>query len=348
MNLREKWAVLDERGLPIAEVSRFLRHLSQTESSDNTVKAYASDLAHFYTFMELQQIAWNAVTNEVLGSFIAYLRTPSLTVVRSSNPEGIRSAQTVNRCLAAVVSFARFLYDAANDTVYPRLLRTARRRRVFLTEQGQEVVTAGPRLSVSRSPLPVLTNDEIAAITDAAENLRDKFMFTLLAETGLRIGQLLLLRHSDINVPKSFVRILRRDVQPGVEARNKSPKYAYIPVRGSVIRLYAAYMHAEYKMLDSDFVFVNLWNGRYGASLSYKSVEQTVKRIREKTGIRGWSVHTFRHSFVTRLLNARVPMEVVSYLVTHSSVSTTIDTYLHLEVDDARKALMEAGVWDDR
>ncbi|MEU2006274.1 tyrosine-type recombinase/integrase [Rhodococcus sp. NPDC019627] len=50
-----------------------------------------------------------------------------------------------------------------------------------------------------------------------------------------------------------------------------------------------------------------------------------------------------RHSYATRLLRKNTPIEVVSALLGHSSIATTMDIYGHLSVEDARRALEAAG-----
>ena len=109
-----------------------------------------------------------------------------------------------------------------------------------------------------------------------------------------------------------------------------------------VIRLYADYLHTEYGDLDSDYVFVNLWSGPTGHPLTYASVYDLVCRIRERTAI-SFGPHTFRHSYATELLRRGVAVEVVAHLLGHSSIATTGDTYAHLKVEDARRALVAAG-----
>ena len=54
--------------------------------------------------------------------------------------------------------------------------------------------------------------------------------------------------------------------------------------------------------------------------------------------------HQFRHSYATELLRRGVAVEVVQQLLGHASISTTIDTYGHLGIEDARRALVAAGV----
>jgi integrase/recombinase XerD len=342
----ECWAVLDARGVPIAEVTAFLRNLHHIERSIHTIRAYGTDLAHFFTFLESSGVAWTAVNNEVMGSFIGYMRMPNTELARPSNPEGIRSPLTVNRCLAAIAAFALYLSDSVGDPVYPHLLKTARRTVNRFSETNRSQVRVGPRLNQAQKSLRLLSSEEARHIIDACSNVRDKFLFTLLHETGMRIGQALLLRHSDIRVPDSYIRVMRSDqVDGNVDERNKSWRYAAVPVPPGVIKLYAAYMHTEYGNIDSDKVFINLWSGKVGAPMTYKTVEKLVVRLQSKTGLKDWSAHTFRHSYATRLLNAGVRMETISYLVTHSSILTTIDTYSHLNLDDIRLQLTASGVW---
>ncbi|MGM7668408.1 tyrosine-type recombinase/integrase [Microbacterium sp. A93] len=338
--------MLDGRGIPIPAVTSFLRYLDNVGMSPNTIDAYAHDLAHFFSFLEETGQLWTAVTNDVLAQFVRYMRTPLDALVRPSNPEGQRSRKSVNRAMTTLSSYSKHLHDTTNDQVYVGLLRTARRRRNRFSELDETLTTIGPRMRIADSEKRTLSDGSITAIIEATSNLRDRFLFTLLDETGLRIGQALLLRHSDIKVPNASIRVMKYDDVEGVDARNKSYNYAVIPVSASLIRLYAAYMHSEYKYLDSDFVFVNLWAGEYGSPLTYRSVEQLVYRLRRKTGIYAWTAHTFRHSFVTRMLAKKVPVETISYLVTHSSVQTTLDTYNHLDVEHVREQLIEAGAWE--
>jgi integrase/recombinase XerD len=341
----ERWAVLDAKGVPISRLTGFLRYSHAVERSTNTVKAYASDLAQFFSFLESSGQAWTSVNNETLGLFIRHMRTPQVRLAKPSNPIGQRSAATVNRALAAIASYALYLYDATNDPVYGVLSRTARHRVNERSHRDGISATVGPRLQQPKSPLIILNDGAVTKILDACLRLRDRFLFTLLDETGMRIGQALLLRHSDIRVSDSLIMVQRHASDDLVEARNKSTEFAAVPVSAGLIRLYAAYMHREYLYFDSDFVFVNLWGGKRGSPLTYKTVEKLVARIRSATRIDGWSAHTFRHTYVSRLRSKGVRIETISYLVTHSSVATTIDTYSHLDVEEVRRELIESGVW---
>ena len=95
--------------------------------------------------------------------------------------------------------------------------------------------------------------------------------------------------------------------------------------------------------MDCDYVFVNLWAEPVGRPMSYPSVDRLVRRLRARTGIE-FTPHQFRHSYATDLLRRGVAVEVVQHLLGHASISTTVDTYSHLGMEDARRALVAAGV----
>jgi len=103
-------------------------------------------------------------------------------------------------------------------------------------------------------------------------------------------------------------------------------------------------MHVEYGMLDSDYVFVNLWAEPIGRPLNYQAVDGLVGRLRARTGI-FFTPHMLRHSHATDLIRRGVPIEVVSARLTHASVTTTSEIYVHLQADDVRAELVRSGVW---
>jgi integrase/recombinase XerD len=90
------------------------------------------------------------------------------------------------------------------------------------------------------------------------------------------------------------------------------------------------------------YVFVNLFAEPRGRALAYPAVYDLVKRLRRRTGIE-FDPHWWRHSAATRMLRDGVPIEVVSKLLGHASVTNTSATYSHVSAEDARKALEAAG-----
>ena len=186
----------------------------------------------------------------------------------------------------------------------------------------------------------ILTAAQVQAILDACTRLRDRLLWAFLWDTGVRVGEALGLRHEDLAPAEGELTITPR-VNDN-RARVKSARSRTIPVSPEVIRLYADYLHEEYGDLDSDYVFVNLWGQPYGRPWSYPAVYDLVQRLRRVTGVE-FDPHWYRHTYATRLLRKNTPVEVVSTLLGHCSITTTMDIYGHLSVEDARRALEAAG-----
>jgi integrase len=167
-------------------------------------------------------------------------------------------------------------------------------------------------------------------------------LLSLLAETGMRIGQALGLRHSDFVSRDRQVSIVPR-ADNANRARAKTRDPVSIPITASLVRLYSEYLHTEYGPLDSDYLFVNLWAEPAGQPLRYDAVAKLVAKLRTKTGIE-FNLHMLRHTAATEMIRGGVAIEVVAKILTHRSPTVTAQTYLHLDVEDLRAELNRAGV----
>jgi site-specific recombinase XerD len=351
----ESWTVLGGDDIPVEPVERFLAYLTDIERSPNTVKAYAHDLKDFWVFLADRGLDWRLVRLEDLGEYVAWLRLPpagragALAVLPSVDPQV--GAATINRKLSALSAF--YVHQARHGVDVGELVTTlappGRRGgwKPFLHHLGKG--TPQPRRTIavkSDKKLPrVLTVVEVQAILDACDHLRDRFLFALLWDSGVRVGEALGLRHEDIAAAEREVTI-----RPRVNdnrARAKSGQSRTIPVSVELIRLWADYLTGEYGDLDSDYVFVNLFAEPRGQALGYPAVYDLVVRLRARTGI-DFDPHWFRHSTATRALRDGVPIEVVSKLLGHASITTTSAIYGHLTVEDARRALEAAGWFTGR
>jgi integrase/recombinase XerD len=328
---------LTHDGSVVEPAESFLAHLHAVEHSPNTVKAYAHDLRDWFEFLQQHGLAWSAVRLEDVGRFVAWLRLPTAPSMCSES--------TVNRKLSAVSAFYEFQQRHGVDL--GNLLVSWQRRgtrggswRPMLAHLGSRPErTRRIGLRAERRIPATLDGEQVAEIVAACDRLRDGFLFTLLAETGLRVGEALGLRHSDIDAASRLVTVTPRDNGNGARAKGGGRQ---VPVAARVIRLYSDYLHSEYGDLDSDYVFVNLWSGPAGSPLTYRSVYDLTCRIRTRTRIK-FGPHMFRHTYATELLRRGVAVEVVGKLLGHASITTTSETYAHLKIEDARRALVAAA-----
>jgi integrase/recombinase XerD len=343
----ESWTVVGPDRRPVAVVEEFLAWLTQIERSPNTVEAYARDLRLFWSFLDSRGLAWERVTVAELGEFAAWARRPAENVVVLSELAARRSAGTVNRMLTAVVAFYEFQGRRGNSLARDLVVQTRTGRggyKPFL----HGIAPAAPRGRAVRLPeqrrLPrTLSLEQVAAVIDAQRRLRDRFLFALLAGTGMRIGQALGLRHEDVVAWERRIEIVPR---PGgrARARSKGGARGSVPVPGELIRLWSDYMHVEYGELDSDFVFVNLWEGEVGRPLSYAAVNRLVRRTRRRVGFH-FTAHQFRHTYATLAYRDGVALEVIGTVLTHRSPQSA-RIYAHPTAEDLRAALAERGVLD--
>lgn len=355
----ESWTVLGEDHGPLEPVERFLSYLASVERSPNTVKAYAHDLKDWFTFLALHGLDWRSASVEDVASFVGWLRLPPAArdgqVSVLPTVEHHCSGASVSRKLAALTSFCGFharlgvplAASLVMMTATGRRGSSARSYRPFLQHISKNTPQRRRTIALP-APVPrpqVLTAVEGQAILDACQHLRDRLLFAVLLDTGMRIGEALGLRHEDLHLAERQVVVMPR--RNDNRARAKGGRTRTIPTSAELMRLYADYLNNEYEILDSDYVFVNLWGRPHGHPLSYPAVYDLVTRLRRSTGI-SFGPHLFRHTYATWLLRKGAGMESVKELLGHASVTTTIDTYGHLSVEDARRTLEAAGWFTGR
>jgi integrase/recombinase XerD len=346
----ESWTVLGDGDTPIEPIERYLAYLTDIERSPNTVRAYAHDLKDYWVFLNFRGLDWREVRLEDIGEYVAWLRLPPAgragVVAVLPSVEAHVGAATVNRKLSALAAF--YAHQARHGIDLGELLTTwqmSGRRggwKPFLHHISKDSPQRRRTIAVKAPKrLPrVLTVTEVQSILDACEHLRDRFLFALLWDSGIRIGEALGMRHEDIAVADRTVTIVPR--LNDNRARSKSRERRTVPVSEQLIRLWGDYLHVEYGDVDSDYLFINLFADPRGQAWSYPAVYDLVLRLRRRTGI-DFDPHWYRHSMATRALRDGVPIEVVSKLLGHASITTTSSIYGHLTVEDTRRVLEAAG-----
>ena len=344
----ESWTVLGDDGAPVTEVEGFFAHLHALDRAPTTQRTYATSLKLWLVFLGQVGVALDEAEVEHVSRFVAWLRAPADNVAVLPGGTSRRGPATVNKHLAALFSFydwrARNGVALAQSLVaWRRVTRGGYRSFLHHVTAGRPVATRPVRLRQERRLPRTLTEEQVLTLVEACEHLRDRFLLVLLAETGMRVGQALGLRHEDFVSHRRELRIVpRRDNANG--ARAKTLQVHTIPISAGLVRLYSAYMFEEYGDCDSDYLFVNLFAEPYGRPLRYQAVNQLVRRLRSRTGVE-FTLHMLRHTRATDLLRRGVGVDVVARLLTHRNSTTTSQTYLHLDVEDLRAELNRCGVW---
>ena len=342
---RESFTVIGPDLRPVAVVDEYLAWLTDCERSPNTVEGYARDLRAFWTFLAEHGLGWERVGVSELAEFAAWARRPAVNVVVLAEEAARLSARTVNRMLSGVVGFYEFQARRGSTLAQDLVVKTRSGRggyKPFL----HGIARARPRgravrLPERRSFPKTLSLEQVAAVIDSQERLRDRFLFALLASTGMRIGQALGLRHEDVVAWERRI-VIRAREDAHRRARSKGGAEGTVPVAPELMRLWNDYMHEEYGDLDGDFVFVNLWGGQVGRPLTYSNVDRIVERTQQRVGFE-FTAHRLRHTYATLAYRDGVQLEVIGALLTHRSPTSTL-IYTHPTAEDLRAVLAERGV----
>ncbi|WP_284762181.1 tyrosine-type recombinase/integrase [Arthrobacter sp. efr-133-R2A-63] len=363
------WTVLGDDLLPVAAIELFLEHLRQTGCSPNTVKSYARALQLWWQFLGLRNKAWDALALEDLTGFLAWIRTGIPPEVRTlHDPVEVRiSDATAAVRLQGVRSFYLFHQWRGAD-IGPSLFSSRPARSPYKPFLGHarpyEPRAATVRVRRRRKVAPVLTPRQIEVIKDSCARfdagtgawtgaLRDRLFFTLLEETGLRMGESLSLQHRDWHTGQGespFIEIVPRPHPHG--ARVKGGNYRKLYISDGLDRLYAEYvwqlcdegMDLAVDAIDEAHVFVNLHGPRKFAPMRPETIYKLVGRIRGRLGDNtpaAWTPHWFRHTHATALLLSGCPLHVVSRRLGHADVQTTLDIYAWVTEDEELRALAE-------
>ena len=361
------WTVLGGDHRAVGPAEEFLEYLRVQRVSPNTVKSYARALALWWQYLGAFGVAWDAVTLEHAGRFLAWLRTGDGPQVVSIERRPARFAEsTIAARLQAVLSCYRYHYfnGVAFGGDLGRLVNGRGGYKPVLEHVARR---AGRRQAVIRvrrpgkQPPPLLTPGQIERICDAcacwdAEArqwrgcVRDRLLWALLAESGLRLGEALGLQHRDWHSgcgDTAFIEVVPRDHPHGV--RVKGGGYRRLYVSAELDSLYGEYVWQLCEAgadlaaadLDQAWVFVNLSREPRFAPWRPESVYDLVRRLRRELAGQvpaGWTPHWFRHSHASALLLAGVPVHVVSRRLGHADVQTTLNIYGHVTEDAELRA----------
>ena len=202
------------------------------------------------------------------------------------------------------------------------------------------------------------TVEEVWRILDLAKQTPYRPQLTFMTRTGVRRGECLGLRWSDIDLENgvaSIVQSLQRVRRQGLTfVPPKSPKSRRAialdtetvdilrDLRGQQILLKAELGEVYH---DSGLVFP----GPFGDPLDPATLTRNFEKLVRAAGLRHVRLHDLRHFHATVLLQAGIHLKVVQERLGHASIAITADTYSHVAPGLQRAAVHSfAEVMDSR
>ncbi|HRO74760.1 MAG TPA: tyrosine-type recombinase/integrase [Crocinitomicaceae bacterium] len=268
-------------------ISDFLNYLQvEKRYSDHTVVAYQNDLNEFKEFVQPTPLV--EVEHKIVRSYIHYLKEENL------------SNTTINRKISALRTFYKWLERNGNVEKNPlaktMLLKQPKRLPSFVKET--EIVKA--------DSTEIFSEETFGA-------LRDKLMFELFYQTGVRLSELIELKTTDIH--GTSIRVFGK--------RNKE---RIIPISPELNELIKKYLSERNTLeIKCSNVFVKEDGNKLYEKFVYRKINYYLSVL---TNVEKKSPHVLRHTFATHLLNNGAGIEAIKSLLGHADLRAT-QVYTH-------------------
>jgi integrase/recombinase XerD len=273
-------------------IDSFLRFLQLEKGlSKNTVSSYQTDINGFNQWRSDQAIKISEVNLSDAENFIVSLRKKEL------------APASISRKISSLKSLFVYL----------------KKQQYIKTNPFQDLVLPKIPKSLPKS----MSMAEVNALLDAPDTstfigLRDKTMLELMYATGLRVSELVNLKHSSFDFERSVIKVL-----------GKGSKERIIPFGDSALswlKQYIDFRRQNNLSMNSKYFFISQKLSQVTRQLFWQRVEhyQKIASIPYKI-----SPHTLRHAFATHLLNNGADLRSVQMLLGHSDLSTT-QIYTHI------------------
>ena len=269
--------------------------LYDEDKSERTIRAYLTDLRLFFDWFAHDH-ASEATADEITPLDIIDYRSVLL--------EAHKKPATINRTLISISNFLQWAEQENIISSNPAIgVHT-------VTEQ-----TLGPQSLERKEQLAF-----IRAVRKTGK-LRDLTIITLLLHTGIRVGELCNLTHSDITLsPLSNMLTVRK---------GKGTKQRSVPLNPTITRVLKEYLNSQNctppvtspasHAMTPQFLFY----GQKRMPLSDRGVRHLIKKYAYIAKLPHVTPHIFRHTCAKNLIDAGNPIDRVARILGHSSIATT-------------------------
>jgi integrase/recombinase XerD len=290
----------------------FLSYLRYTRGlAKTTCYAYSSDLNVWGQWLNEHGYAWAHCTHVEVEHFIAWHLKE-----RANQPPIV-----ARRCsaLATFYQWAKKQGRTESDPVYLAAKpRRPGRIPVWLTPEEQQ------RLNAVTRDTHDLPENLFGRTPERMQAIRQRydFLFGLLQNSGLRLGEALGLRVRQVS--------LEHGVARSVRVIGKGNKERIVPLPAAFGRVFGEWLRDR---VAEEFVYQKEQGGQ---PPSPHAVRAYLNRLVERAGIaKPITPHKLRHTYATRLLEAGAPLVDIQVLLGHVSLATTA-IYTHVSAERMR------------
>lgn len=317
------------------EVEEFLQHLDVMGRSGYTLRSYRLGLADFAGWLADEGLPLTALRRRHIEAYVGKFAVG-------------RAETTINHRLSVLASFFAFLVrrdtengDGAWDGRTSPVPGQRDADAVLHRMTGRDALVRRGRAELRRRPprqLPREVDPEVAELLiREAGSWRDRAILLLLTRTGQRVGDwhpehgrhgVLGMRLADLDRRRSAVIVRLKG------ARDEHR----VPVTGDFWPVFDRYLVEERGDPPTDAAWVGHRRGA-GRPLRYSAFEAALRYLTARLGVRV-TAHMFRHGLAQRVYET-AGVKVAQEILGHKRVSTTADTYVHVDQQAMVAAIAE-------
>ena len=278
------------------ELNSYLDYLKyQKNYSSYTVLNYKDDILEYFDFLKREELSFLDVEYSDIRLYLMYLKDEK----KDNN-------STINRKLSSLRGFYKYLCNEG-----------------FIKSNVFSLVN-GPKKS-KKLPRYFEYNEleELFLVPDKRTPLgqRDLLILEMLYATGVRVGELVHIKVSDIDFNNKTIIILGKG--------NKERVVCFGQYCLEALNLYLSDGRERLNCNNIDSLFLN----SNGYEITERGVRYVLDQLIKKTCInKKISPHMIRHSFATHLLNQGCDLITVQKLLGHESIKAT-QIYTHVTTD---------------
>ncbi|RKI40550.1 site-specific integrase [bacterium D16-51] len=207
-------------------------------------------------------------------------------------------------------------------------------------------VTKGIKHNIGKEPKKVraLTIDEQKKFLEVAEKSSNYNQFAFILQTGLRTGELIGLKWSDIDWEKRAIHIQRSmEYRYSVgEWRIGEPKsksgYRDVPLIEEAVAILKRQKEKlrEIKVINMQFK-EHVFLCRKGEPTKNSAYDTSLFKLCDKAGIRRFSMHVLRHTMATRCIEGGMRPKTLQVILGHANVGITMNLYVDVTEEEKFK-----------
>ena len=190
---------------------------------------------------------------------------------------------------------------------------------------------------LERKEMKILPPESLGTFFEEARRSGVFELYYIDLATGLRRGELLGLKWSDIDLDKGIIYVQRQILRQNgevVEAPLKTKNsYRSIAIGADAIKVLKGMEQRD------EYVFPS----PYGGPMSPDSVLHMLRRVLKRAGLERIRFHDLRHTFSVLALQNGVDVKTLSAMLGHYSAGFTLDTYAHVTTSMQKQAANAVG-----